>query len=228
MFSIVIPIYPPHLNFIPRIINNIILSENSTVLISEIILCISEINSEISNKITEAYKELKIPITISFVSEPKNASQNRNRGWELAKSEYICFLDADDIYHPERFNILKEIIEENNYPDAIVGSYLRKCEIMNFNKINKPYNIVSSEITFQKTFPNNLRNESSERGIMGDTNLITDNIPITHGSPVIRRSIDIRFREDMRWGEDGKILRDILWKNPENGVLITNEKLMYY
>lgn len=232
MFSIIIPVYPPHFNLLDRLIKNIDSSYSSKELVKEIIICASEIDSQQSNNLlSNLQNSTKIKIIINNTLEKQNASQNRNRGWNIVNSEYIIFLDADDIYHPNRIVILKEIIESNNYPDSLVHNYLLKkdIDISNpiFNEIKKPYKLIKSLDTYNRTFPNNFRDESKETGHYGDTNLICD-IPLTQGSSVIKSKLNFRFNENMRWGEDGKILRDILYNNPENGVILIDEILIYY
>ena len=47
-------------------------------------------------------------------------SAARNHGIELAKGNYICFLDSDDIYLDNHLSSFLETIEKNEYPVAMV------------------------------------------------------------------------------------------------------------
>jgi glycosyltransferase involved in cell wall biosynthesis len=73
----------------------------------------------------------------------KNAgvSAARNKGIELAQSDYIAFLDADDYWMPDHLETIKQLIEI--YPDC--GMYATSYRIRDKNgnltqkpKINKP------------------------------------------------------------------------------------------
>ena len=55
---------------------------------------------------TEKYSWVKY-----IYQENKGVSSARNKGMEVARGEYIAFLDSDDIWNPERLTILKKIIK---------------------------------------------------------------------------------------------------------------------
>ena len=61
--------------------------------------------------------------TVKLVRHPggKNlgAAETRNLGIKTAKCKFIAFLDADDYYLPERFEVAKKILDENSEVDGV-------------------------------------------------------------------------------------------------------------
>ena len=57
---------------------------------------------------------------IRFLQNEKNrgASYTRNRAVELAKGEWIAFLDSDDLWMPEKLE--KQLMLLNKYPDMVI------------------------------------------------------------------------------------------------------------
>jgi len=54
-----------------------------------------------------------------FYKENEGPSAARNYGIKESKGDYICFLDADDIFHPEKLSI--QINQFNNNPEKNIG-----------------------------------------------------------------------------------------------------------
>ncbi len=70
----------------------------------------------------------KLDPRIKVVALEKNsgtASVPRNVGLSLAEGKYICFLDADDIYHPKRLELAASIFGQ--YPDVniVINDFIR-------------------------------------------------------------------------------------------------------
>lgn len=82
---------------------------SQTLLPKELILI--EDASDDNNKTINALNFLKelyssyFLIKIIFNHTNIGAGESRNRGWDLAESEYVAFLDADDSWHPNKLEL---------------------------------------------------------------------------------------------------------------------------
>jgi glycosyltransferase involved in cell wall biosynthesis len=123
-FTIVIPLIPQHDFEIKRILK---LLANEQNLIHQVIICRSEskgsmpkIEGKFQKYAQQAafYKDIKV----DCVKEVARDGTNRNRGWKRALSEYVVFIDADDLYSQNRLSVLLNLFVVNK-PDAIVHNY---------------------------------------------------------------------------------------------------------
>lgn len=58
--------------------------------------------------------------------ENGGVSSVRNLGIEMAKGEYVCFIDSDDYLHKDYLKEMVAAIEKNNADVAVCGSYRQK------------------------------------------------------------------------------------------------------
>jgi glycosyltransferase involved in cell wall biosynthesis len=213
-FSAVIPIIPSHHKYVKRLLKEL---DKSEVKFKEILLAASSQTAESLASLEEIVRQSpsceKVQIIPSAMK--RLAGMNRNVGIELAKSEYICFLDADDAYHPKRLWALQQVINEYD-PDVIYHDYFRFVPfwIMKLNQVGRRNKVVSTKTLAEKTFGVNGRDKSKESGKNGDTNLVLPSHltrwhRIQHGHATIKNEIQIRFT-DMETGEDGDFARTCL------------------
>jgi teichuronic acid biosynthesis glycosyltransferase TuaG len=47
--------------------------------------------------------------------ENRGAAYSRNAGWDMASGEYLCFLDADDVWHHAKLLIIDQILKTSDY-----------------------------------------------------------------------------------------------------------------
>jgi len=105
--SVVIPVYNTY-KYLPECLESVI---NQTLADIEII-CINDGSTDFSSKILEEYasKDKRIKI---ISQNNQGLSCARNRGLEIARGEYIYFLDSDDKITLTALEELYDIAEKN-------------------------------------------------------------------------------------------------------------------
>jgi hypothetical protein len=216
-FAFIIPTYPPDFEICLNMIEQII---EQTEKPDEIIIACSECDDEkkkIFYKYNEKLEELKIKYKIINTIEKCYAGINRNRGVEVCESDYILFVDSDDIISPYKLEISKKMIKKYNC-DVFINTYL-----MNHSKEYKfiNYDIESMKIIDKNKLDRNMRKKYKERYINLDINkekiskyhmnIFTGiNYP-HHGIICIKRDIfKNKQYTDMRRGEDSLFIIDVL------------------
>lgn len=118
MFSVIIPAY----NAASYINNSIDSVLNQTVGDFEI-LVIDDGSEDDTKSIVESIKDERIRY---IYQSNGGVSSARNTGISNAKGEYICFLDADDLWKPNHLEVISRLIKK--YPDTDV--YITGYEIL--------------------------------------------------------------------------------------------------
>jgi glycosyltransferase involved in cell wall biosynthesis len=149
---------------------------------------------------------------INFIEQlNQGVSVTRNRGVELAKYDYIAFLDADDWWEPTYLEEMKGLIEE--FPEAgIYGSSYYKV---------KNGNLIPANIGVEEGF---------KKGIINYCRVYarTMYMPLTSITSVIKRSVfdsENGFKPQLKLGEDFDLWLRIAMKYP---VAFLNKQLAYY
>jgi glycosyltransferase involved in cell wall biosynthesis len=123
-FTVVVPLIPQHDFEVKRILK---LLANEQNLIERVIICRSETKDSGRaarnryKKYAESVEFLK-EISVDCVKNVARDGTNRNRGWLSADTEFVAFLDADDLYSKNRLSVILESFR-NNKADAIVHNY---------------------------------------------------------------------------------------------------------
>lgn len=120
---------------------------------------------------------------IKIIDLKKNVGpgQARNLGWELAAQDYLAFLDADDIWHPQKLEIQFSWMKRN--PDINFSGHPR---------LNYQAN--------QDLSPSSLNGLNTEPKIISKLRLLTSNI-FPPSSWLFKNSLSTKFKQDY-YGED--------------------------
>lgn len=112
-FSIVVPLYNKSYS-IPRCIDSILLQTYSSF---EIIIVNDGSTDDSLSIVRDIYASEIDSEIIKIIDQPnQGVSAARNKGVNIAKSDYICFLDADDEWKPRFLEEMYNLI--NNFPEA--------------------------------------------------------------------------------------------------------------
>uniref|UniRef100_A0A6C0JEI8 Glycosyltransferase 2-like domain-containing protein n=1 Tax=viral metagenome TaxID=1070528 RepID=A0A6C0JEI8_9ZZZZ len=134
--GVAIPAYNGHIEQLFNLLDSI---QNQTVLPDKVVVsCSSTKDSDFQLELySEKLKQYTFFLEILTTEEKKCAAENRNiAASKLSDMDYITFIDADDVMHPQRIEILLKVFQEhdsdiilhNYYNGEIVDNILQKIE----------------------------------------------------------------------------------------------------
>lgn len=142
MVSVIIPTYKRS-EFIERAIESVLKQTYQDFEI--IIVDDNNPNTEYRKELEEKMKKYAYNSKIKYIQHEKNknGAAARNTGINIAKGEYITFLDDDDIFLPNRLEILVEKLEKNQEYDAAYSSVIiiKGHKIIGYTVANKSGNM---------------------------------------------------------------------------------------
>lgn len=203
MFSVIIPLY----NKAPYVAKAIESVLGQTYRDFEVIV-IDDGSTDQSLEVAKIFENKSITI----VSQPNSGvSTARNNGVKLAKYPYICFLDADDWWHPTFLEEMKRLITD--FSDAGIygsGYYIVKNGQERIAPIGVP--------------------QGFERGIIDYCEVYAKILcmPLTSISVAIPKHIfdeEEGFKSKLKFGEDFDLWIRIALKHK---VILVNKPLAYY
>lgn len=207
MLSIVIPMYNSE-NVIQRTIKSVIEQKLDDY---EIII-IDDCSTDNSYKICNEYILKNNIKNVKIIKNDINhggPSYSRNKGIEIAKGEYIIFLDSDDYYEKDTINkMLEQMKQQSLIITGIRYKYKNKEKLLFYKPENNILNVPKNEIV--QIYLKGLLNQPSNK--MYDLNFIRDK--------------GILFNEQSAYGEDLEFNLEYI-KNIQNIILI-NEPLYIY
>lgn len=124
LISVVIPVYNKE-----DYINSCIESVFSQTYKNYEIILINDGSSDNSENIIQKWSE-KIDKIRYYKQENHGVSQARNKGIDLAKGDYVFFLDADDEIAPDALDCLVNNVKKHQ-SDIVMGNYLHVYEKCN-------------------------------------------------------------------------------------------------
>lgn len=140
------------------------------------------------------FLECNINLIIKRNQKNSGVSFSRNIGWSIATGEYICFLDADDIWHDSKLSILDSVLDKNMHIECICHSY------------SQPNTTSHNEFA---TIPR--ENYYLEK--LGTMKIIKKN-PSQTSCFLLKSSVKERFNENMRYSEDYDLWLRIFLRTP--------------
>jgi glycosyltransferase involved in cell wall biosynthesis len=114
-FSVIIPTYNRS-DLLIETINSIL---DQTFQDYEVII-VNDGSTDNSKEVLESYGT-RIRV---IHKENSGAEKSRNAGAEIAKGEYFCFFDSDDLMFPWTLEVYSKVIEEEKFPPLVLGQPL--------------------------------------------------------------------------------------------------------
>ena len=109
-----IPCIPPDINGLTNLIKNV---NNQSRLPDEIIISHSESSNKQGLRLQEHLNQIsESPVKVITTTNKAYAGFNRNIIANHSNSEYISYIDADDLMHPERIKIIAQTLVKYNKP----------------------------------------------------------------------------------------------------------------
>lgn len=183
--SVIIPCYNCS-STIERSINSIL---NQTKLPRELILVDDKSTDntlEIINNLAKKHQD--ISFIILSLSENSGPGSARNVAWDIASQTWLAFLDADDIWHPQKLEIQLEYLKSD--PEVFLSGHRTEVYAGEFIK----YDI---SICFKSFIINKI------------SMIISNRFPTR--SVVVRKDIPYRFKEKGYYSEDYKLWLELVF-----------------
>lgn len=168
LISIILPVYNAE-NYIKSTINNIF---SQTYQNFELIIAYDEKSTD--NTLAILQKFQKTHSIIIDIGNDANTGAARNRGFRLAKGDFIVFIDADDVILPEYLSSMIEVFEKYPELDVVCCGVLFEKE----TKIQRGLNIA-------KKSSNNIMLYERDEALLKK---VADQLPWGVWSHMIRKS----------------------------------------
>jgi len=173
-FSVVIPTYNRS-GALKRCLDSLV---NQSYKNFEVIVC-DDGSTDDTKYVVESYKD-KLSLTYDYAENWGGPAKPRNRGIELAKGEWVCFLDSDDWWDDNKLEVISMHSDSNvsvfYHPLKIISAYAEpqiiKCRVVN-NKDAKVDLLINlntlptSSVCVKKDLLNKMSGFSLRKDIIG-------------------------------------------------------------
>ena len=197
--SLVIPTIKEDISKLDNLFQSI---QKQSIQPTEIIIALSEVTNTEADEVEKHLQTLTdVPTKVLGISEKAYAGINRNRGAEKSIGDYILFMDADDIMHPEYIETI--LYTFNKYdPIGIVHGYTK--DVSDLPKTIKNIKIVNNGTKLYKLHKNN-----------PPTNNLRNGLPhgnLHHGHLSVKKKV---FQDGLKYtnrrrGQDSEFIRKLL------------------
>lgn len=205
--SVIVPVYNVE-KYLDECVQSIL---NQTYDNIELVL-VDDGSTDGSSEICDKYGKIDSRVKVIH-KENRGVSSARNKGLDIAKGEFIVFIDSDDCIHPQMIEILYEGIKENNSDISI-------CEYKRYQE---------NEVIENKIYNKDIINFNNYTNIEGLHNLqkekrISFTVP---WNKLYKKNLfdNLRYYEG-KIHEDEFIIHELLYKC--NLISYTSLKLYYY
>lgn len=192
--SVIVPVFNKA-EYLERTLSSII---NQSYTNLEIIL-IDDGSTDDSVKIIKKFLDNDKRIVANF-RENRGASFTRNQGLDMAKGEYVCFIDADDVISPD---FIKNLITGIKKSDADV-CVIKDFRVSNDSKIKVKAKPIKKIKTFDKEAGLCRLFSGKDFGV-GPCNKI-------YKTSLLNENGKVRFPEDIYYSEDVPFVLDVFLK----------------
>ena len=135
LVSIIVPVYNAE-NYLPKCLDSLIAQTLSAIEI----ICVNDGSVDNSLKILEEYSKKDSRIVV-VNQQNKGVSSARNVGLELAKGEFVGFVDSDDWIDCDYYEKLYNYAKEYN-------SEMSACSILRHRKHNKKFFVKYDKVAY--------------------------------------------------------------------------------
>ena len=203
LISVIIPIYNTA-PYLARCLDSVICTNYDNLEI----ICVNDGSTDNSITILKDYKERDDRFIIIDV-ENGGLSKSRNLGLEIAKGEYICFIDSDDWIHKQFFDVLLFCIEKTRAAIAV-------CTFKRTSTIPIDDNIDKGQVTVS----------IFEKGAGLNDHTVKGHV----WGRIINRSVinSNRFAVGLQTAEDTLFNLELFADNPELTTVLADVPLYYY
>jgi glycosyltransferase involved in cell wall biosynthesis len=184
--SVVIPAYNAQFTIV-RALQSV---ADQTFQVTEVIVIDDASTDNTVETVSEYSKNSTIAIRLLPSDRNVGPGSARNRGWDSSNSDYIAFLDADDVWHPRKIEIQVREMEKSS-------SFSMSCH----------ERIVSVSHSFPKI--------DSSIALMRELSLNNFIIKNRCSTPtvMVRRTVSERYKNKKRYAEDYLLWMEIIAKH---------------